>query len=224
MTIRLILLCFLTGCSTPQMRVFQKAVPEPVGKPAELIEAERYAAKVIAVRIESPPELIPVAQELSNSLGEPNQEVDDDLTPYLAESALDSIYEGQVEYQEDRDKQDKWLRKYHGLEIEGTGVNLFGGTVFLSFAAIIAACILLPGFGSLVIFLVRRLRVGMAQMVEGVEQWKAEHPDQAGALEEKLSRATDKAHKKFVKRLKKHPSGASKTNLDEIKKRKFPNE
>jgi hypothetical protein len=206
----------LTGCTVPQWRVFQKTIPAPVAKSDEQVEGERQAADLIAKTIEEPVALKPVAQGLSESLGKPAKPLDHTTVAVSSERAVKRLETGVVELRNAREKQDAFLERYQGMEIENTGVNLFGGSVFLSMAAVVALCIFVPGFGSLVLFMIRRMHAAGKQVVEGIEQFKHAEPDKAAELQEWLSAHMDQAAKAQVKAMRNNLSKQAKENISEI--------
>lgn len=68
-----------------------------------------------------------------------------------------------------------------------------------SLALIVAGCILIPGLGSLAVFVVRRLRGTLRQIVGAVEEYRTERPDEAQALLDRLSAKMDAANKLLVR-------------------------
>lgn len=210
------LVLLLAGCQVPQWRVFQKTVPAPVSKTAEQVEGERQAADLIAKTIEQPVELKPVAQGLSESLGRPEKPLDHTTVAPSAEKAVKRLESGVLEMQQARKKQDAFLERYQGLELENTGVNLFGGSVVLSLAAVVALCVFVPGFGTLVLFMIRRMHAAGKQVVEGIEQFKHAEPEKAAELQEWLSAHMDRAAKAQVKAMRKGLSKEAQENISEI--------
>ena len=71
----LVLLLVLPGCSTSFGRFFQTKVPTPIVKQEAQMEAERRSADFIARTIETPVELKPIAEALSQSLGAPKVQI-----------------------------------------------------------------------------------------------------------------------------------------------------
>ena len=208
-----------TGCQIPQWRIFQAKVdPKLAEKPPPQVEAERQAAKYIEQKSRSldadPAQQISdihdVAAPLSQSLGEPGKRV-----TIEDKDAIIARLQRQLAEQQKRD--DKWrafARKYAYTELEGTGVNLFEPGLGLGLIGLMAACILIPGFGSLVLFVIKRLRGTVQQIAQSVEEYKIEHPDEAAELEEYLSSAMDTPAKAIVKREKKF---LDQSNLAELR-------
>lgn len=203
--------------SVPQWRVFQKEVPDPVTKSEKQIEAERQSADLLARKIEQPVELKPVAQTLSESLGRPENPIEGEDIGKTSREATKAVSVAVRDYQERRDEQDDWLRRYAGLDIENTGVNLFGGSVVLSLGAVVALMVLVPGFGSLVIFMIRRIYASGKEVVEGIEVFKQAEPDKAAELEEWLSSYMNRKAKNDVAKMREHLSKHAKSNIEEIR-------
>lgn len=212
----------LAGCALPQWRVFKAKIdPKLAEKPAAQIEAERQGAKYIAMVSASPAadpvrqvaEIHQVAVPLSSSLGEP-------ILPIAIkdkDAIIARLQKGIVAEQAKVEKWKAFAQKYAGQSIEGTGVNLApwgGGAGIL---LLVAACILVPGFGAFVLFVIRRLRSTVQQMAQGVEEFAIEHPDKASELKEYFSSAMDRATKAIVKREKKY---LDRDNLTELLKQK----
>jgi hypothetical protein len=72
------------------------------------------------------------------------------------------------------------------------------GTIIL----LVAGCILVPGFASLALFVIRKLRSTVRQVGTAVEAYKVEHPTEAAALEAELSRRMDEANKFLIRKLR----------------------
>jgi hypothetical protein len=203
----IIALIALTGCQVPQWRVFQKEIPAPVSKSDDQVEYERQAADLIAQRIEEPKALRPTAVALSTSLGKPKNPIEVPDIEVAADRATARVTEGILDMQRQRYKQDEFLSRYQGLEIENTGVNLFGGSVVLSMAAVVALCVFVPGFGSLILFMIRRIRHATHQVVQGVQEYEKAEPEKYADLQEYLRGKMDLGSKSVIKSFKKGPNG-----------------
>jgi hypothetical protein len=219
----ILLLVLLAGCAAlPEWRVGKKKVdPTLAEKPPEQIEAERRAAKYLSLRslmIEPDArqqlmDIHNVAEPLSASLGEPKKPVAiEDKDAIIAE-----LRAGRLADQKKADAWKAFAKKYAGQPIEGTGVDLAPWGGGLSLVLIVAACVFVPGFGTLVLFVIRRLRGTVQQMAQGVEEFAVEHPEKAEELKEYLSSAMDKGTKAIVKREKKF---LDQTNIHELLRRK----
>lgn len=197
----------MAGCSLPNWRVFQKKVdPKLAEKPPEQVEAERRGAKYLSLRsIMLEPDvrqqlldIHAVAEPLSASLGEPAAAV----TAEDKDAVIASLRKGILAEQKKAAAWKSFAQKYAGKELEGTGVDLAGIGGGLGLLAIVAACVLVPGFGTLVLFVIRRLRGTVQQMAQSVEEYAVQHPEAAGALKERFSAVMDSAHKQIIKREK----------------------
>jgi hypothetical protein len=221
----LLIAVLLAGCSMlplPDMRVGQKKIdPKTTEKPPEQVEAERRGAAYLSLRslVFEPDarqqllEIHSVAEALSASLGEPKKPVKiEDKDAVIAE-----LRAGRLADQKKIEGYRAFTRKYAGQAIDGTGVDLAPWGGGLGLIAIVAACIFVPGFGTLVLFVIRRLRATVQQMAQGVEEFAVEHPDKAEELKEYFSSAMDRPAKAILKREKKF---LDRENLQELLRRK----
>jgi len=195
-----LLLC--TACQAPQWRVGQAKVPEPLFRPVVQVEAERAAARLLAETITSPPEMLPVAQALSASLGQPADPVIEKTLLKAQIEALSSLRAGIVEAQEELVDHNAALAKFQGKKVEGTGVNLFGFAVSLPVLGLVALCILCPGAIGVLFWLLRQTRGALVSTVQGIQNFKTSNPQIAQDIVEKLDRAQDEAHKTLVRKIK----------------------
>lgn len=198
----------LTSCSLlPSLRIFQKKIdPSLAEKPKQQVEAERRGAKLIEVKSAAPApdavrqvaEIHAIAVPLSASLGEPAQPVRlEDQAEVIA-----GLEKGLLAAQKKADAWKALARKYAGHTIEGTGLDIAPVGGGFGLLLLVAGCIFVPGFGSLVLFVIRRLRGTVQQVAQGIEQFKAANPDQADALGQFLGTAMDSTHKAIVDREK----------------------
>lgn len=178
----LLLLFLLTGCSMP--RVFQSKVPPPVEDTPQKIEAQREAADLIARKIESPAELIPVAQSLSHSLGSPLRNLVDvksfDL-PTASHQADSNLQQGIRDMQEQLRQVNLRLAKLQGKEIEGTGFSVLGpgmATVVVGLIVLGVAC---PPALTFLFFVLRRTKAVAGILVNKIEE-AAKSPETAAAI------------------------------------------
>lgn len=209
-TALLILLLFvLAGCTLPSWRVGQKTIDAKMGeKPPAQTESERQGAKFIelkSAKLEADPaqqvaDIHAVAVPLSSSLGEPAKTV----TLEDKEAVIKSLQAGIRAEQKKADAWKAFAKKYHGTQLEGTGVDLAPWGGGLGLVALLAACVLVPGFGTFVLFVIRRLRGTVQQVAESVEAYSKENPDEAAKLKGYFSAKMDKAHKAIIAREKKY--------------------
>jgi hypothetical protein len=218
------LLCALfAGCTMlPEWRVGQKKIdPALAEKPAQQVEAERRAAQWLAIHSamvepDARQQLLDihgVASALSASLGEPKE-------PVAAEDKDAIIAELRRGIRAEQKKAEAWKAfalKYAHKPVEGTGVDLAPWGGGLGLVLIAAACIFVPGFGTLVLFVIRRLRGAVQQIAQGVEEYAIEHPEKAAELKEYLSSAMDRPAKAIMKREKQF---LDHTNLHELLRKK----
>lgn len=203
------ILVFCTGCALmPEWRVFQKKIPADMGtKPPAQVEGERQGAAFIR-DLTTPPvddpaqavaDIYPVATALSASLGEPDKPVAvEDRDAIIA-----SLRQGLAAKDAQLEKWRAFGRKYAGKELEGTGIDIAGPTGLLILAAIVAACIFLPGFAWLAARVVPLLWRTVRQTAVGIESFAKENAEAGAKLKKDyLSRKMDTAPKTLVKTLK----------------------
>jgi hypothetical protein len=194
--------CLMAGCQMPQWRVGQKSVPAPVQDSPAKVEAERAAADLIARKIETPAELKPVASQLSSSLGAPSKPITEPDIAKASEQASDDLRAEIAALQRQVEKQNKFLAKYAGKEIEGTGFNVFGPSMGLIVIGLIALGVACPPLMTLMFFVLRRMKATAGHLVAGVESFSKEEPEAAEKLKAGLSKAMDSTHKQLVRKLK----------------------
>lgn len=198
------LVALLSGCvSPPEIRLFEKQVPEAPEQSPEKVEAERQAAYYMASKLEQPVELKPLAYDLSTSLGVPEKSVDLEA-PLLEESerlrAL--LRRGQVLTRRDYEQFQTALSRYEGKTIEGTGWNVTGPTGLLMVVGLIAFAVLVPGGFTFLWFIFKRVRNTGQQLVEGIMEFEKERPKEFGKMKSYLSRKMDKPAKQWVRKEK----------------------
>lgn len=188
----------LSGCmSLPDTRLFEREVPDPVTVTPAQRDAWAQAADYLAVTIETPAEAITVADALSDGIGAPIEPV---ITPEEAVAAV------RKEYRAERKRGDRvtsFLEDYQGEAIKGTGFNV----LWLGAVGFVVLLFAFPPLASLVWFLARR-GVSAAQsfqrtVVSSIDAFRDEHPDEAQALLEKLSKAMDAKDKLAVHKIRK---------------------
>lgn len=197
------------GCALlPEMRVFQKKVPADMSaKPPAQVEGEKRGAAFIRA-VSTPPvadpaqavaAIYPVATALSGSLGEPAKPV----TVADQDAIITSLRAGLAAKDAQLDKWRQFGRKYAGAELEGTGIDVAGPTGLLILAAIVAACIFVPGFGYLALRVVPLLWRALRQTAVGIESFAKNNVEAGAKLKaDFLSRKMDNAPKNLVKSLK----------------------
>jgi hypothetical protein len=216
-----VLLCLfvLPACQLPEFRVGQQKVdPKLADKPPEQTEAERRAAEYLSLRSlvlepDARQQLLDihnVATPLSASLGKSQAPV----TIEDKDAIIAALTKGILAAQKKDEAWKAFARKHAGRPIEGTGVDLApwgGGAGVL---LLVAGCIFVPGLGSFVLFVIKRLRGTIQQMAQGVEEYAIEHPGKAKELKEYFTSAMDRPAKAIVKREKKY---LDETNLQELR-------
>lgn len=205
----ILLVLTLPGCALmPEWRVFQKKVPATMNeKPPAQVEGEKQGAAFIRA-VSTPPvadpakavaAIYPVANALSASLGEPAKPV----TVADQDAIINSLRAGLAAKDAQLDKWRQFGRKYAGAELEGTGIDVAGPTGLLILAAIVAACIFVPGFGYLALRVVPLLWRALRQTAVGIESFAKENVEAGATLKtDFLARKMDNAPKKLVKNLK----------------------
>lgn len=203
-----VLLC-LAGCAVPQWRIFQAKIdPKVAERPAAQVEAERSAAKFIAqksAQVEAQPEaqiaeIHAVAAPLSASLGEPKRTVGSTVDE--RDRLIADLRQGVLAEQAKAEKWRAFARKYAGKEIEDTGINLAGPAGLLALAGIVAACIMCPAFGYILLRVLPVLWGFFSRTTTAIGEFVAENPDAGKNLKANLSRRMDEAHKALVRRRK----------------------
>lgn len=197
-----ITLClFLAGCQLPQWRVFQAKVPEPIVKPAKTIEVERQAADLLAKRIEKPVELIPVARQLSSSLGVPERPIEAE-TADAAEISVKALEKALLNQQNQIKELNQVLEKNAGKPVEGTGINVFGVSFGLGAVGLIVLCFMFPPIGLVLWHIFTRLSGALTSTAKGISNYIKDHPDSGEQLKDYLAQTQDAAHKAIISKIK----------------------
>ena len=196
------LLFIVSGCHAPQWRVFQSKVPEPLQKPAIQIEAERASADLVARTITAPPEAVPVAQKLSESLGTPEHPITQTKPAKARDEALDGLQSGIREAQQNLADLNERLAKYDGKKIEGTGVNVFGFAVSLPVIGLIALAIFCPSLFFWVLSTLFKVKGALVATVKAGQDFKDEHPELKKSFNDAMDKAQDATHKVLISKLK----------------------
>lgn len=185
---------FVPSCALlPEHRIGQKAVPAPVAKSPQQIEAERQAAEYLTHVDMDPPEAEQVADGLSESLGKPGkplptankQEIKDS-----AAEALKALNVGMTKMQKQIDAQNKFLSKYAGTKLEGTGFDLMGPGMIAIVIGLIALGVLCPPALTVMFFILRRVKAAAGIVVSEVENASKEPELQAAVSKIKNNVAT----------------------------------
>ncbi len=189
---------FISSCTAT--RVFQKKVPatDSVATPAQL-EGQKVAARWIALRTASPFVLPPsgvadvhdVALSLSASLGEPARAVAVDDR----EAVITALSSGLRAKEEQLERWKAFGRKYGGKPIEGTGINLAAGALWVWILAIVAACVFIPGFGWVLLRLVPVLWSAVKRGAQALESVAARAPEAVAAVKAALPQREDATRK-----------------------------
>lgn len=210
----LLLITGLTSCSTlipKDVELFQKKVPAYPVQTASALEKQREAAALAAQRAQQAAEAASkysaidqvtapavdaalLARALSDSLGPP-----DSTWNQNAASVAGNLDSAVVSHNKALAKYAKWIDKYAGLKIEGTGIDIpyfawTGGILFLLFLGYIALKIgwtALKAYGNTnplvavgtsgVSLLASELSKGFTQIVQGGEAFKTAIEKQFGS-------------------------------------------
>jgi len=197
----LILCLFLTGCQLPQWRVFQAKVPGPIVKAPRAVEVERQAADLLAKRIEKPVELIPVAQQLSASLGRPEKPLEGD-TADLAPETVKALERELLRTQGELAALNKLLEKNEGKKVEGTGINILGASFSLGVVALVVLCIMFPPISLVLWTIFKRISGALTATAKGISNYVKDNPEAGEQLKDYLSRTQDAAHKAVISNIK----------------------
>lgn len=193
----------LAGCAFSPVRLFQDKVPAPLAKAAVQVEAERAGADLIARKIETPRELIPVAQKLSTSLGAPAKLFDMPVAS-AAVAASVALDKGSADMSRKLDMLNAKLAGLQGKEIEGTGLSLLGPGMAAVVIGLIALGVVFPPAFTFLLFAFKRLRAASKTIVQTIDE--QEDPEVVAALTKvkgQLAEKMDLSHKKVIHNLQK---------------------
>lgn len=199
-----ILACLcLSGCASmlPQWRLFQKKVPAPIVKPAAQIETERRTADYIARKIEKPEQLVPMAIELSESLGEPEHPITDDLDAAEARMAKE-WHKTLLKSQQQLAELNTLLAKTEGKKIEGTGFNAFGISFGLGTLILIILLVAFPPLGAILWTVFKRVSGALSATARGVADFIKDNPEAGEKLKASLAKTQDAVHKQLISKIK----------------------
>lgn len=194
----------LSGCSTiglQSKRVFQKEVREGVHK--EVTEDIKQASEYLSKSPDVKNGAKVVAVDLSSRVGLPERPLSDPA------NVTSELRKGEAEYQKDLAGLNRWLDKYQGTELEGTGLSLWGTGGIVIILVVIGLCILVPALIPLVINLIQIaagtsravLKQTSTAMVHAINDFKRENPDAAEELKGYLSKRMDGNSKAIVKKI-----------------------
>lgn len=197
---------FSTGCTA--MRLFQSKVPAPIVKNDKQIEAERQGADLLARKILTPVELIPVAASLSASLGKPLFSLADQsnfIIEKASSHANEDLLAGIVIQQKQLATLNTKLTVLQGKSVDDTGISILGpGMVTIIIGLIILGVVFPPAF-TLVGIAYRRLKQTSSMIVDQIDA-AAKEPETAAAvaaIKDELKGKMDLVHKKVVSNLQK---------------------
>lgn len=197
---------YCVGCTAGALRIFQAKVPPPTAPSSETTESQRRAADLIARKIEKPEELKPVAQGLSQSLGAPRTPIKADTPEELVKAADTSYNELRstiLELQKQIAAQNRYLARYQGKEIEGTGFSLLGPGMATIVIGLIALGVVFPPAFTIMGLMYRRLKAAGGIVVNQIEE-AAKDPETRAAVEKLKGSIQQKmyAHPQNTKALK----------------------
>jgi hypothetical protein len=211
----LLLCALITACTLPQYRVGQKAVPPPVAKPPEQIEAERQSADLLAKGIQEPKSLVPVAEALSDSLGKPQKPLVEnnptrEQVDTAALEAVKRLEATMAKLQKQIEAQNKFLTKYAGTKLEGTGFDLMGPGMAALVIALIVLGVACPPVMTIMFFIARRVKAAAGIIVNEMEE-AAKAPETKDAVAKIKSKVAEKMQKH------KQPTTALKAVITDLK-------
>jgi hypothetical protein len=187
----------------PQWRLFQKKVPAPIVKPAAQIETERRTADYIARTVETPPQLKPMAADLSESLGRPEKPIPADTTADEAEARMRAEWQkALLKSQQQIDQLNALLAKSEGKKIEDTGINVFGFSMGGAALALIVLCVLFPGVATILWAVFKRVSGALSSTAKGISDFIKDNPDAGEKLKDALAKTQDAAHKQIISKIK----------------------
>lgn len=198
---------FVPACGIlPQYRVGQKAVPPPVGKTLQQLEAERQGAQFVADTITAPAATVPVARAVSDSLGKPKEPLPTATPEQVDQSAakaLEALGKQMAKMQERIDAQNKFLTKYAGTKLEGTGFDLMGPGMVTLVIGLIVLGVLCPPALTIMFFIFRRMKAAAGIVVNEMEA-AAKAPETKEAVAKIKVKVAEKmqAHKQPTSALK----------------------
>lgn len=197
-------LFLLFGCTacTP-LHLFQSKVPEPVTPSADQIESQRSAADLIARKIQTPVELIPVAASLSASLGTPRKSLVDVKAfslPTAATQANTDLQSGIRDMQDQLHSLNVKLTKLQGKDIEGTGFSILGPGMAMVVIGLIVLGVVFPPAFTLLFMAFKRLRSTTGKIVSAIDSVSDEHETSPAitTLKSTLSNVMDRVEKQVV--------------------------
>ena len=203
------------SCSLMQYRVGQKTIPSPVLKGLEQTEFERQAADLLAKALKEPKSLKPVAEGLSDSLGKPKEPLvssnpEPEAVDNAALEAIKNLEKGMSKMQKQLDAQNRFLTKYAGTKLEGTGYDLMGPGMVTLVLALIALGVLCPPALTIMFFIYRRVKAAAGIVVNEMEE-AAKAPE--------TQEAVKKVKAKIAEKMQKHsqPTTALKAVITDLK-------
>lgn len=187
--------------------MFQDQVKEPVDQiiTEDIKQASKYLEEEITPDIHLEGSV--VADALSDRVGLPKY-YPNEPNPLKIEKSLNKE---RLNYERDLEKLNNWLVKREGTKLEGTGVSVFGVGGVSLIIIVILLCILFPAFIPIFINIVQMImgtsraiiKGATNNIVDAIEEYKKERPEEAKELLHKLSKNLDKEHKILVEKIKK---------------------
>lgn len=174
----------LASCQLNPLRVFQAKVPPPAAKSPQQIEGERQAAELLTHGKIDPPSLEKVADSLSDSLGKPDKPLPSATPAQVDKSAAEVVARMEAniaKMQKTLDAQNKFIAKYAGKEIEGTGFSMLGPGMTALVIGLIVLAIACPPALTLMAFAYRRLKAAAGIVVNELEE-AASNPEAKDAV------------------------------------------
>lgn len=201
-SISIALASILSGCSSlglQSKRVFQKETPKPVLD--VVTEPMREAAAFVAEEVEQPAEAKKVATELSQRMGLPETPVDNALEISAA------LHYDQKSQNKKEAKLDKFLDKYQGFELEGTGLSIWGLGSSVVIILLIGLVVVFPPALQLIFYIYKRVKGTSTKIVREalkdvsmtMDEFMADHPEMVDDLKGRFSRRMDASSKNVIR-------------------------
>ena len=192
---------FISGCQLPQWRVFQKKVPGPLVKAESVVELERQSADFIARNVIEPPELKPIAEKLSQSLGAPKEPILE--SPAKAEDEFARAWNKELlkTQKQIRELNDE-LAALNGKKVEDTGFNVFGPSMGLLVVGVVALLVMFPPLATVLWWLMQRASGALTRTAKGVSNFIKENPNEGERLKDYLEKAQDTVDRDVIAKIK----------------------
>ena len=192
---------FISGCQLPQWRVFQKKVPGPLVKAESVVELERQSADFIARNVIEPPELKPIAEKLSQSLGAPKEPILE--SPAKAEDEFAKAWNKELlKTQEQIRELNDELAALNGKKVEDTGFNVFGPSMGLLVVGVVALLVMFPPLATVLWWLMKRASGALTRTAKGISDYIKDNPTDGQRLKEYLKKSQDAIDREVIAKIR----------------------